>query len=103
MPIYEYECEKCHQRYEVFQNFNAPPMTKCEACGAEVHRVISRPAILFKGSGFHVTDYKGSSGQQSPSTSNGEGKKSDSGTKSEGNTPSSPKPDSSKSDSTPKE
>lgn len=57
MPIYEYECQKCHELFELFQGINAPTVTVCSLCSGTAVRLISRPAILFKGSGFHVTDY----------------------------------------------
>jgi putative FmdB family regulatory protein len=59
MPIYEYECQKCNNRSEVFQKVNDKPPTKCQKCGGKLERVISAPAIQFKGSGWYVTDYAG--------------------------------------------
>lgn len=59
MPIYEYECQKCKTRNEVFQKVNDKPPTKCQKCGGKLERVISAPAIQFKGSGWYVTDYAG--------------------------------------------
>lgn len=57
MPIYEYECESCHERIEVMQKVNDPPLKKCERCGGKLNKVISAPGIQFKGSGWYVTDY----------------------------------------------
>lgn len=65
MPLYEYECDACGERFEVIQkSFSSPPPEACENCGkGPVHRMQSSPAIQFKGSGFYITDYakKGSS------------------------------------------
>ncbi len=59
MPIYEYECSKCGHHFEVRQSFNDKPIERCQqpGCNGKVHRVFSPPAIIFRGSGFHVTDY----------------------------------------------
>ena len=59
MPIYEYECQKCNNRSEVFQKVSDKPPTKCQKCGGKLERVISAPAIQFKGSCWYVTDYAG--------------------------------------------
>lgn len=57
MPIYEYACESCEGRFEVQQKISDPPLTACPKCGRAVHKLISSPAIMFKGSGWYVTDY----------------------------------------------
>ncbi len=57
MPIYEYECRKCHAHIEVFQKISDKPPAKCTKCGGKLERKISAPAIQFKGSGWYVTDY----------------------------------------------
>lgn len=57
MPIYEYECTKCGNRFEVIQGFSDPAITSCNTCSGKVIKVISAPAIVFKGSGWYVTDY----------------------------------------------
>lgn len=57
MPIYEYQCQGCDHRFEIKQSFNDPPLTTCERCGGAVTKLISAPAIMFKGSGWYVTDY----------------------------------------------
>jgi putative FmdB family regulatory protein len=64
MPIYEYECKKCGRRFEFLQRFGDEPKTVC-TCGegGELKRVISAPAIQFKGNGWYVTDYAGKSGR----------------------------------------
>jgi len=78
MPLYEYECEACKQRFEVIQQkFSDPAPEICARCGkGPVHRLVSTPAIQFKGSGWYITDYAGgrSNSASSSSTSDGEGK-----------------------------
>jgi len=59
MPIYEFECQKCKTHIEVFQKLSDKPPTKCRKCGGKLEKVISAPAIQFKGSGWYVTDYAG--------------------------------------------
>jgi putative FmdB family regulatory protein len=61
MPIYEYECQKCQARQEVYQRVTDKPPKKCSKCGGKLERMISAPAIQFKGSGWYVTDYAGDS------------------------------------------
>mgnify|MGYP003346178316 CR=1 FL=1 len=57
MPIYEYVCQGCQRRFEVKQRISDPPLSTCEQCGQTVTKVISAPAIMFKGTGWYVTDY----------------------------------------------
>ncbi|HEV2425710.1 MAG TPA: FmdB family zinc ribbon protein [Terriglobia bacterium] len=57
MPLYEYQCRKCGKRFEKIQKFSDPPLEVHERCGGAVHRLLSSPAIQFKGSGWYVTDY----------------------------------------------
>ena len=57
MPIYEYVCQGCDYRFEVKQRVSDPPIATCERCGHAVNKVISSPAIMFKGSGWYITDY----------------------------------------------
>lgn len=62
MPTYEYKCASCDNRYEMRQGFDAPPRQDCPRCGAIAKRVLYAPPIVFKGSGFYITDSrKGSS------------------------------------------
>lgn len=83
MPIYEYKCDNGHV-FEVIQKMSDEPLRKCEECGAPASRVFTPPAIHFKGSGFHNTDYgtkrgggnggsesKGSDSSSSDSSSSG--------------------------------
>jgi putative FmdB family regulatory protein len=58
MPLYEYECDACGQRFEVIQKFSDARLETCQACGkGPVRRLLSSPAIQFKGSGWYITDY----------------------------------------------
>ena len=59
MPTYEYECVKCHNTFEEFQKITDKPLTSCPKCKGKLRRLITGGAgIIFKGSGFYVTDYK---------------------------------------------
>ncbi|MGN6664230.1 MAG: FmdB family zinc ribbon protein [Solirubrobacterales bacterium] len=79
MPIYEYKCDNGHV-FEVIQKMSDEPLRECEVCGAHASRVLTPPAIHFKGSGFHNTDYgTRKSGGNGGSESSGESKGSDSG------------------------
>ncbi len=61
MPTYEYRCPNGHE-FEQFQRMSEPPVAKCPVCGAEAQRQLSGGAgILFKGSGFYITDYRSES------------------------------------------
>jgi|ERR1700736_4434848 putative FmdB family regulatory protein len=112
MPLYEYACEGCGEHFDVIEKFAAEPLTVHEKCGGKLHRVITAPALMFKGSGFYVNDYaKPGSGEKKPesngSTKSESGKsesgKSDTGktesTKSESSKSESGKSESSKSES----
>src|SRR5437870_8485670 len=70
MPLYEYQCKKCHHRFERIQKYSDPHVKKCPDCGGPVEQVISAPAVQFKGSGWYVTDYAKKSA--APASSNGE-------------------------------
>jgi putative FmdB family regulatory protein len=58
MPIYEYECEQCGVRFEKTQRFTEATLTDCPECNGHVHRVMQPVGVIFKGSGFYVTDNK---------------------------------------------
>lgn len=63
MPLYEYECRKCHFRFERIQKFSDPLVRKCPKCKTgRVEKLISAPAVQFKGTGWYVTDYAGKKG-----------------------------------------
>lgn len=74
MPLYEYECKKCHHRFEKIQKFSDRHTKKCPRCGGPVEQMISAPAVQFKGSGWYVTDYakKSSAPSSSSNSSNGD-------------------------------
>lgn len=78
MPLYEYECQNCGKRTELLQRFNDPPLAACPECGGEVKKLLSAPAVQFKGSGWYVTDYAGKKGGGS-----GKGEKSEKSEKAE--------------------
>ncbi|HEV2278063.1 MAG TPA: zinc ribbon domain-containing protein [Acidobacteriaceae bacterium] len=63
MPLYEYRCKSCGHQFEKIQSFSAPEEKECPQCHGAVERLLSAPAIQFKGSGWYVSDYakKGSS------------------------------------------
>ena len=68
MPTYEYACASCGNRYEKREGFDAKPRQKCPTCGKMAQRLLSTPAVVFKGSGFYKTDSRGKSGDsESPS------------------------------------
>jgi putative FmdB family regulatory protein len=80
MPLYEYECKKCHHRIEKIQSFSARHIKKCPDCGGLLEQVISAPAVQFKGSGWYVTDYaKKSSAPASPASNGDSASKGESG------------------------
>jgi len=83
MPLYEYECEACGKRFEAIRRFSDPPLEACTQCGAgPVRRLLSSPAIQFKGSGWYITDYA-NKGKKGGSSEAG-GDKKDEGTKDKG-------------------
>jgi putative FmdB family regulatory protein len=57
LPLYEYRCKKCGKLFEKIRKFSDPPLKTHEECGGAVERLLSSPAIQFKGSGFYITDY----------------------------------------------
>jgi putative FmdB family regulatory protein len=61
MPLYEYECSACGVRFERRQSFTESPVKTCPECKGEVRRLIQTPGVIFKGSGFYVTDNRSSS------------------------------------------
>ena len=87
MPLYEYQCESCGRRFERIRKFSDPPLAECPECGkGPVQKLLSSPAIQFKGSGFYITDYaKPGSKSESDSSSKKDAtaSSSDSKTKSE--------------------
>ena len=57
MPLYEYECQKCGERFEEIQKFSDPLLSEHDDCGGALKKLLSAPAIQFKGTGWYVTDY----------------------------------------------
>jgi putative FmdB family regulatory protein len=72
MPIYEYECTTCGHRFEVKQRFSDEPVASCPSCGNAVRRLLYPAGIIFKGSGFYITDYKRSGRSNGKSESSSE-------------------------------
>ena len=72
MPLYEYECEAENgRRFEIIQKFSDEILKVCPTCGGPVRKLISSPAIQFKGSGFYITDYAKKSGSDAGKESKG--------------------------------
>ena len=67
MPLYEYQCEACAHRFERIQKFSDPPVETCPSCGGKVRKLLSSPAIQFKGSGWYITDYAKKGGDKASS------------------------------------
>jgi putative FmdB family regulatory protein len=67
LPTYEYSCSACGYQYEMREGFDAPSLQACPRCGEEARRVLHSPPILFKSSGFYVTDNRKSSSYTPPS------------------------------------
>ena len=79
MPLYEYQCKDCLQVSEVIQKFSDPDLIECKDCGGTLERLLSAPAIRFKGSGWYVNDY----GKSNGGPKNGKEAKPDAETKSD--------------------
>lgn len=62
MPLYEYKCLKCGRNTEKIESVSGPHLKKCPHCGGKVERLLTAPAIQFKGAGWYVTDYASKSG-----------------------------------------
>ncbi len=69
MPLYEYQCEVCGIRFERRQRMSDEPVKICPECGGKVHRLIQPVGIIFKGSGFYVTDNRAKSSTAVPGNS----------------------------------
>jgi len=83
VPLYEYQCKKCHSLTERIQKFSDPPLAICPHCGGELEQLLSAPAVQFKGSGWYVTDYAKKSSSKGSSGSDGSASASSSESKSE--------------------
>lgn len=80
MPTYEYTCKNCGANLEMFQKFSDKPLKKCAHCGGELQKIFHASGVVFKGSGFYVTDSRvstSSAGSSDNGSSNGESKKAD--------------------------
>lgn len=66
MPVYVYQCDSCGVTFERLQSFNEDPLNHCPECDGHVHRVIQPVGIVFKGSGFYVTDNRAKSSTSLP-------------------------------------
>ena len=84
MPLYEYQCQECGETHEVVRRFSDPPYTTCSSCGGPLKKLISAPAIQFKGSGFYITDYGKGGSKANESGAKSEGKGEGSSSASEG-------------------
>ena len=84
-PCTEYQCESCAKRFERIQKYSDPPIETCPSCGSHVKKLMSSPAIQFKGSGFYITDYpkKSQSEGGKSQTEGGKSQTENAGTKSE--------------------
>jgi len=96
MPLYDYKCGKCGKVFEVRQSFSDPVLTTHEECGGPLERLISVPALQFKGTGWYITDYARSGGSN-PKNGDKSEKKSDSKPETKSETKSEKKSDSSSS------
>jgi putative FmdB family regulatory protein len=101
MPLYEYECDACGNRFEKIQKFSDPIEDTCPKCGGKVRKLISSPAIQFKGSGWYITDYAKKSGSVEASSSSSSEKKAEKSESSSDSASTKTSSDSSSSTSTP--
>src|ERR687891_166307 len=74
MPLYEYQCDACAHRFEVIQKFSDAPIDVCPKCGGAVRKLLSSPAIQFKGSGWYITDYARAGKSEASTASSSSGK-----------------------------
>jgi putative FmdB family regulatory protein len=68
MPIYEYECRACRQRFEKLQSINDEPIRVCPNCGGETRRVLQPVGVIFKGSGWYITDSRKNTNSAAPAS-----------------------------------
>ena len=69
MPTYGYRCTRCDHEFEIIQKITDEPLTECEKCKGKIKRMLFPVGIVFKGSGFHINDYR------KPGKSDGDGHK----------------------------
>ena len=100
MPLYEYQCEACAHRFEVIQKYSDAPIEVCPKCSGVVRKLLSSPAIQFKGSGWYITDYARAGKSDGASASSGKNESGSSSSDSKTETKTETKTES-KSESTP--
>lgn len=75
MPLYEYQCDSCGQRFEAIRKFSDPPLEVCAKCGkGPITKLVSSPAFTFKGTGFYITDYAKKNSPSPSESSSGDSK-----------------------------
>ena len=84
MPLYEYECNDCQHRFERIQKFSDPLLSTCPVCSGAVRKLLSSPAIQFKGSGWYVTDYARKPGDGKKDGAEAQGGRKDGGSNGDG-------------------
>jgi putative FmdB family regulatory protein len=94
MPLYEYQCDACAHRFEVIQKYSDAPIDVCPKCGGAVSKLLSSPAIQFKGSGFYLTDYGRAGKSDSSNVSAGKNESGGSSSESKSESKAESKPDS---------
>lgn len=67
MPTYGYRCGTCGHEFEILQKITAEPLTTCPKCGGKLSKMVYPAGVIFTGSGYYTTDYKGKSGGESSS------------------------------------
>lgn len=78
MPIYEYQCNKCHHDFEVIQKINDDPVSSCPKCASKkIQKLVSPAGFQLKGTGWYVTDFKNNDRPKPPASTNSNVKKSD--------------------------
>jgi len=77
MPVYEYECTKCDDRFEVMQKITDDPLTTCSHCGGELRKLITNTSFVLKGTGWYVTDYPSPERKKAMEAEKGNGSRGD--------------------------
>lgn len=84
MPTYDYRCDACGHTFSRLQRWSDAPVERCPKCGERPRRLVSLPAIVFKGSGWHITDYRPKDASPDGATPSGGSEKKDEAPKKEG-------------------
>lgn len=74
MPTYAYQCDQCGHAFDAVQKFSDAPLTDCPTCGGRVRRVIQPAPVIFKGSGWYITDSRGGANGKADAAEKGDGK-----------------------------